>query len=357
MEDIIDQDINNLIQYIEDQWLDTPVDMAHFFNIAVLASLWKIISGESLKIGDPMLKNLLDALHATFKEFSNPIIMRALASIPVFKFLHEIGLTTMPDDHKKIIDFVQDNINTTKSKTIDGENPLTFIEAFIHKIQTTDNENHPLYQDRGELNLVSLLIDLFGAGSDTTATTLNWAMMYMILNPDVQEKVRQELNEKVGHRRPNMSDKSSTPYTEAVINEIQRKGDIATLSVFHYTNDEMDIGPYQVPKGSIVVPMLGTVYHDPDYFPNPSKFDPTRYLSEESDGTLRFVPNQRLIPFGIGKRRCLGETLAKTTLYKFFTAIVQRFKIVSGQNEPIKDEHIFEFVQCPAPYKLKFQKI
>ena len=144
MEDIIDQDINNLIQYIEDQWLDTPIDMAHFFNIAVLASLWKIISGESLKIGDPMLENLLDALHATFKEFSNPIIMRALSSITVFKFFHKIGLTKMPDDHKKIIDFVQDNINATKSKTIDGENPLTFIEAFIHKIQTTDNTNQEL---------------------------------------------------------------------------------------------------------------------------------------------------------------------------------------------------------------------
>ena len=82
-----------------------------------------------------------------------------------------------------------------------------------------------------------------------------------------------------------------------------------------------------------------------------------RYLIEEPNGMKKFVPNQRLIPFGIGKRRCLGETLAKMTLYKFFTAIVQRFKIVSGQNEPILDESTFQFVRCPASYKLKFIKI
>ena len=357
MEDIIDQDVDNLIQYIEDQWLDTPIDMSQFFNIAVLASLWRIVSGESLKIGDAKLESLLHNLHAIFKELGNPLIRRCLESETMSKILYRLGLSKMPDNQQKIVEFCQDNINATKDKTIDGDNPLTFIEAFVHKIQTTEDKNSPLYQESGELNLVNLLFDLFAAGSDTTATTLNWAMMYMILNPDVQEKVRQELLANIGNRKPSMSDKSSTPYTEAVIHEIQRKGDIVTYSIFHYTSDTMDIGPYKVPKDTIIIPLIGTVYHDPEYFPNPSKFDPMRYLIDEPNGMKKFVPNQRLIPFGIGKRRCLGETLAKMTLYKFFTAIVQRYKIVSGQNEPILDESMFQFVRCPASYKLKFIKI
>ena len=74
-----------------------------------------------------------------------------------------------------------------------GENPLTLTEAFLYKIQETSDINNPFYGSRGDLNLINVLFDFFLAGSDTTAVTLDWAMLLMILNPGIQTKVRQDI--------------------------------------------------------------------------------------------------------------------------------------------------------------------
>jgi len=98
----------------------------------------------------------------------------------------------------------------------------------------------------GDINLTNVLVDLFLAGSETTSTTLNWAFLHMILNPNIQEKVRfflskrkfkatnikvhQELDEVFGKGvTPSSSLRGKTPYTEAVLHEVQRLGNILTL--------------------------------------------------------------------------------------------------------------------------------
>ena len=81
-----------------------------------------------------------------------------------------------------------------------------------------------------------------------------------------------------------------------------------------------------------------------------------RYLkSENGSEDLKFHANPRVIPFGLGKRRCLGETLAKMSLYKFFSALIQKYEIVSGQTEPITDERDLGFIKAPLKYKLIFK--
>ena len=59
MEEMIDDEVNKLLQHIDDQWIDTQLDVSRFFNITVLGSLWRVLSGESLKVNDPKLIDLL----------------------------------------------------------------------------------------------------------------------------------------------------------------------------------------------------------------------------------------------------------------------------------------------------------
>ena len=76
--------------------------------------------------------------------------------------------------------------------------------------------------------------DFFVAGSETTATTLRWAALFLVRNPEVQSKMRQEIERIVGSGRfPSMEDKPKMPYCEAVILETQRLGNIAPLSLPH----------------------------------------------------------------------------------------------------------------------------
>ena len=357
LEDIIEEEIEKLMQHIDDNWLDTPLDISEFFNISFLASLWRIISGEQLKIDDPKLKKLLSHIRQMIKEFTNPLVQMSFDSYWLSEFIHRFGITSFNKVVKDTLDFVNEYIEIQKTKHIDGDNPLTFIEAFLHKIQNTNDKDHPLYAERGILNLKNTLFDLFLAGSDTTSSTLNWAMLYMILNPEVQNKVRQEINTNVGARRPKVSDRNNTPFTEAVIHEIQRKGNIAPVAVFHRTSKAVNIGRFEIPDDSLIITNLGEILNDPEHFPDPHEFRPERYLTNEVDGSLKFTPHQKVIPFGIGKRRCLGETLARMSLYKFLTSLVQKYEIVSGQDTPIEDKYATGFVLVPQPYKLKFRKL
>ena len=81
-----------------------------------------------------------------------------------------------------------------------------------------------------------------------------------------------------------------------------------------------------------------------------------RYLiTKDGSEVVEFQPNSRVIPFGIGKRRCLGENFARMSLYKFFTALIQKYEIVSGQSVPITDTRDVGFVKAPLKYKLIFK--
>jgi len=357
IEDIIEEEIDELMEHIDNHWLDTPLDVAQFFNVSVVASLWRIISGEKLKIDDPKLQKLLANLRNFVNEGSNPLLQVAFDFPWLFKFIHKVGISSFVDIISDTLDYCNEYIEHHKANPIDGDNPLTFIEAFLHKIQSIEDPNHPLYGNRGQLNLKNTLFDLFLAGSDTTATTLNWSMLYMILHPEVQDKVRQELKTNIGPRKAKLSDKSQTPYTEAVIHEIQRKGNIAPIGVFHRNNEDIKIGSHELPKDTLIITTLGDIFQDPEHFPEPEKFNPDRYLSNDGSNNLKFNPHPRNVHFGIGKRRCLGENLARMSLYKFFTSLIQRYEIVSGQDEPIEDKYTPALVLVPNTYKLKFKRL
>ena len=83
-------------------------------------------------------------------------------------------------------------------------------------------------------NLLTLVGDLFFAGSETTATTLRWMLLYMAAHPAVQARAQAELDEVTGRNRfPRLADRPSLPYTEAVLCELQRVNTIAPVGVPH----------------------------------------------------------------------------------------------------------------------------
>jgi cytochrome P450 len=91
---------------------------------------------------------------------------------------------------------------------------------------------------------------------------------------------------------------------------------------------------------------LGMAMSDEKAFPEPKKFVPERHLKNG-----KFVPHPQVIAFGIGKRRCLGETLAKTELFLFFTGLLQKFTINSTINpELVDDSPIFGFTTSPKKF-------
>ncbi|KAM7410065.1 hypothetical protein PAMA_001494 [Pampus argenteus] len=220
---------------------------------------------------------------------------------------------------KVMLDLVKTEISKHKEDW-DPSEPRDFIDCYLNEIQKhkDDSEASGFHED----NLVTSAFDLFGAGTETTAITLRWAFLYMAKYTDIQDKVQSEIDRVIGHSRQlSTADRADLPFTNAVIHEIQRMGNIVPLSLPHVVNRNVHLGGYTVPKGTTVIPNLTSVLFDEKEWETPFTFNPGHFLNEEG----KFVKRAAFIPFSAGKRVCLGENLARMELFLLFTSFMQRF--------------------------------
>ena len=149
-----------------------------------------------------------------------------------------------------------------------------------------------------DTQLVFVIGDLFGAGTETTTTTLRWALLYLLHNPDMLHRVKREVEEALGpSRMPSMKDKQHMPYTEAVLCEVQRMGDIVPLGVPHACTEDVTLRGYRIPKGTHFMTVLYAAHRDPNVWEDPYRFNPERFLDAEG----KVCKDERLIPFSMGE--------------------------------------------------------
>ena len=124
-------------------------------------------------------------------------------------------------------------------------------------------------------NLETVILDIFGTGSETIATTICWALVYFLNYPDVQEKCFQEVKATIGlDRPPSMKDKKNLPYLEATISETLWFANITPAGVPHTVPRDIWFRGYKIPKGVMVLPVLDSVLHDPEIWGDPENFRP-----------------------------------------------------------------------------------
>ncbi|KAM4840175.1 cytochrome P450 2C18-like isoform X4 [Urocitellus parryii] len=202
-------------------------------------------------------------------------------------------------------------------------------------------------------NLITAAFDLFAAGTETTSTTLRYALLLLLKHPQVTAKVQEEIQCVIGrHRSPCMQDRSRMPYTDAVLYEIQRYIDLLPVNLPHAVTCDVKFRNYLIPKGTAIWTSLTSVLHDNKEFPHPEIFDPGHFLDEH--GNLR--KSDYFIPFSAGKRMCVGESLARMELFLFLTTILQHFHLKSqvDPKELYTTPIVNGFASLPPLYKLCF---
>ncbi len=330
------------------------------FNIAVVNALWKVLTNSKLDHDDPELKSLVHHLDRLMYELSQPFLMamRTRKNTLLFKILVKLNITSLSDSFMAVSDHISKSISYHE-QTYEEDSPRDFIDEYIYKIRDDEKNKVPstFVGDVGKRNMLNVMYDLLFAGSDTTSTALTWAFLFMLKHPGCQKKVQEELDLACGKTRtPQWADRVNTPYTEATIHEIQRLSNIAFLAVPHSAIRDTTLGGYNIPARTRILLSLGHPMHDPSVFPSPRQFNPERHLErDEKTGQVKFVPNPYVIPFGVGKRRCLGRTLARMELYLFFTGILHQFDIepLPGQ-ELNTEDYVLSAILMPLPYKAKF---
>jgi cytochrome P450 len=232
----------------------------------------------------------------------------------------------------------------------------------VHTVGSKDDYINAYYTERAEREktgakpeffcddaLESALNLMFFAGTDTTATTLRWGFLFMILHPDVQVKVQKELDDVIGRERtPSCDDRVNLPYTEATLLEIQRRGSVVPLSIPHMTLEETHLNGYRIPKNTGIFPNIFAVHHEEKLFPDPFAFRPERFINEKG----QTVKPEYIIPFSIGKRSCPGEPLARMELFLYFTSVLHKFTLKAPEGVTLSTEAVSTVVRVPKPYDL-----
>jgi cytochrome P450 len=170
------------------------------------------------------------------------------------------------------------------------------------------------------------------AGHDTTAAGLSWVWYLLARHPEVEARVRHELEEVVGERLPTAADVHRLKYTEMVIKETLRLYPPAVGVFARQAVSDVEIAGYLLKKGSIVHILSYLVHHDPRWFPDPDRFDPERF----APGNVEKLPQFAYFPFGGGPRVCIGNTFAMMEMTLIVATVLRRFHLdlAPGQADP-----------------------
>nr|AJG01371.1 cytochrome P450 33C9 [Bursaphelenchus xylophilus] len=208
------------------------------------------------------------------------------------------------------------------------------VAAFLKEKARLDRLNEPHYFSLEQLNV--FCFDIWVAGQETTSNTLGWGIAYLVLNPELQKKIHEELDRVIGNERMiTIADRAELNYVQAVCHETQRLANLVPSNVIHATTEDVNFEGYHLKKAQSITPLISCLLYDEKIFPEPFKFDPTRFL--DSEGKVQKV--KELIPFSIGKRQCLGENMARMELFLFVANLTHRYHILPGAELPDISRH------------------
>jgi cytochrome P450 len=173
------------------------------------------------------------------------------------------------------------------------------------------------------------------AGHETTACVLSWTMWLLAKHPDIQDRLRAEVNqiqvEKLGPPKLGFECLQQLVYTRQVIDESMRLYPPAWMIGRFAVNDDV-VGPYRIRKGHFALISPYCSHRHPTIWNDPLKFDPDRFSSDRASS----IPKYAFIPFGGGPRFCIGANLATMESTLMLATLVKRFRVelIEGQPDP-----------------------
>jgi len=343
-EEAIIEETKVLVQSIENMLggeKEGIIDTEKSFNCAALNIIWNLTAGQRFSYNDPKMRPLVKFTE-DFMGLAKEVLTKPFGAIPLLRFIppyREI-FKRLSQSQQEFDAWLGDTIREHK-ETLDADCPRDLIDMFLLE---AEKDERNIYT---EAQLRSLCNDMFIAGSETTSNTLQFAIAVLVRYPEVQAKVQSHLD-RVEDEWVTMEHRSSLGYIEATINEIWRFCHVAPFGPPRYAHSDVVIDKTVIPAGSSVMYNTFSLHTDKDYWGDPEVFRPDRFMRGDI-----YVPDDMLNPFGIGRRKCLGETLARMENFIFFANLLKRFSFEKIGKEPPSLEPNVGFTNKPFSFKTK----
>uniref|UniRef100_UPI00358E1BCA cytochrome P450 2F2-like n=1 Tax=Myxine glutinosa TaxID=7769 RepID=UPI00358E1BCA len=320
-----------------------PFEPFDGLNSAVANIISSLLFGNRYEYDDEEFIQLLHLLNEDFVLLGNACA-KVYNVCPLVHYLPGLPRTLVANVGR-IITFVNGKMNEHLSAE-SKPTPTDYIDTFLMKVAEQKENGETLYS---KATLTLLLHDLFGSGVVTTSTTLRWALLLMVTHPEVQSKVQAEIDDVLERCPPTLADRERLPYTNAVVHEVQRYANILPLGLPRATSSDVNYLGFFISKGTYVIPLLHAVLRDENYWTTPYDFNPSHFLNKDGD----FILPDAFLPFGAGPRICIGEKLARTELFIFFSTLLQHFSFKAPPGHPRPDLTPIDGLACgPKAYDM-----
>lgn len=227
--------------------------------------------------------------------------------------------------HKRFDDFLTAIVEDHKKKMSSGraDQHVDMLTTLLSLKEDADGEGAKL----NDTEIKALLLDMFTAGTDTSSSTVEWALAELIRHPQMLARVQKELDKFVGRDRlVTESDLPNLAYLQAVIKETFRLHPSTPLSLPRMAAESCEINGYHIPKGSTLLVNVWAIARDPAEWADPLEFRPERFLPGGEKPNVDIRGNDfEVIPFGAGRRICAGMSLGLRMVHLMTATLVHAF--------------------------------
>ncbi|KAK7404065.1 CMRF35-like molecule 2 [Neonectria punicea] len=345
--------------------LEDPGDLMDHIKTEASAIILRITYGYSIEPlkADPLTRLIERFMHGMSIAFV-PLAW-AVDVLPILEYLPEFlpGMS-----FKKIArewnDITRMAIDTpykfVRQQMAKGTHRLSYVSSLIEQLDNGGDKNGRLNQD-SENDIKNTAAIMYAGGSDTTVSSISSLVLAMVLFPAVQKKAQQEIDAVVGvDRLPQHGDRDNLPYINALVKETIRWLPVVPMGAAHQADEDINYAGFHISKGTQLLPAVWWFLHDPQTYPDPSSFDPDRYLEPRNE------PDPANEAFGYGRRICPGRFLADESLFITISRLLAAFdirKAVDKQGNEIDPQikttpglisHLLDFPYSIKPRNAKY---
>lgn len=198
----------------------------------------------------------------------------------------------------------------------------------------------------GEEELVTLVSEVISAGTDTSATAVEWALLHMVMDQEIQERLYNEIVGCIGKGNKVImeSDVEKMPYLSAIVKETFRRHPPSHFVLSHAATEETKLGGYTVPADASVEFYTAWLSEDPNMWKDPNEFRPERFLIGDGvDVDITGTKEVKMMPFGAGRRICPAWSLGTLHINMLLAKMVLAFRWLPVPNYPPDPTETFAF--------------
>lgn len=324
-ETIIFQEADCVLHQLS-QSLGTPLEIDTYLLPALTRRMVTLLVGETLDMEGEEMKTLVSQMNNLEEVDLTSKSTQMFLKLKQFRRpLQKVSGRTIPDMFK-----MSETIQTLIRAWIDrrraalkASGGLPDSQALLDIILTSQEYDEKM--EDYDKEMIQSIMDLFNGGVTSSLSALEFITLYLIHNPQVQRKVKDEIDKVTATGKAiSWTNREDFPYTQATLIEVLRLASVTPSSLPHVSTEDVIIDEqYEIPRDVFVMAGIYSLHRDPDFYKDPEVFRPERHLNSKG----KVVRPRSFRPFGIGERLCLGYNLAEIELFLFLTKLVESYHI------------------------------